>query len=141
MSENTAIENVNVAQELSANPSSIACSIQGGTMKEKAQVYNAMNNPDHKVGDFINKVINVQNYLCEQIELTNEETGEIKTAVRTVLIDDKGKSYQGVSGGIFNALKKAIAIFGAAPWDDPLPCEIKQVNVGKGSMLTFDIKL
>lgn len=136
----TEIQKVNVAQELSAEQTSMFCSITGGTREAKAAVFNASNNPTHKVGDFINQVINVKDVLAEQIEVTDEETGEIDTAVRVVLIDDKGESYQAVSTGIFNALKKAIAIFGEPTWDEPLPCLIKQVKVGKGSMLTFDIQ-
>ena len=134
------MELINVAQELSANQQSMFCSIQGGTHEAKVAVFNASNNPDHKVGDYINKVINVKDVLAEQIELTDDETGETETAVRVVLIDTAGESYQAVSTGIFNALKKAIAIFGAPTWDEGLPCLIKQVSVGKGSMLTFDVQ-
>lgn len=140
MSDNTQ-EIVSISQELSENATTSFCSIQGGTREAKAQVYNAANNPTHKVGDYINKVINVRDVLAEQIEITDEETGVVENAVRVVLIDDKGESYQAVSTGIYNALKRAIQVFGAPTWDEPLPCLIKQVSVGKGSMLTFDIKL
>lgn len=134
------MEVINVAQELSENQQSMYCSIQGGTHESKVAVFNASNNPTHKVGDYINKVIMVKDVLAEQIELTNEETGGLEPAVRVVLIDTDGESYQAVSTGIFNALKKAIAIFGAPTWDEGLPCLIKQVTVGKGSMLTFDVQ-
>lgn len=133
------MELINVAQELSENQQSMYCSIQGGTHESKVAVFNASNNPTHKVGDYINKVIMVKDVLAEQIELCGE-TGELEPAVRVVLIDTDGESYQAVSTGIFNALKKAIAIFGAPTWDEGLPCLIKQVTVGKGSMLTFDVK-
>ena len=134
------LELMNVAQELSAEQTSMFCSIQGGTHESKVAVFNASNNPDHKVGDYINKVIVVKDVLAELIEVTNDETGEIEVTPRVVLIDVNGESYQAVSKGIFNALKKAIAIFGAPTWDEGLPCLIKQVSVGKGSMLTFDVQ-
>lgn len=134
------MELMNVAQELSAEQTSMFCSIQGGTHESKVAVFNASNNPDHKVGDYINKVIVVKDVLAELIEVTNEETGETELTPRVVLIDMDGKSYQAVSKGIFNALKKAIAIFGSPTWDEGLPCLIKQVSVGKGSMLTFDVQ-
>lgn len=134
------MELMNVAQELSAEQTSMFCSIQGGTHESKVAVFNASNNPDHKVGDYINKVIVVKDVLAELIEITNDETGEVEVTPRVVLIDMDGKSYQAVSKGIFNALKKAIAIFGAPTWDEGLPCLIKQVSVSKGSMLTFDVQ-
>ena len=126
---------------MSAETNDIFCSVQGGGRKERALVFNAMNNPTHKVGDCINQVINVKDVLAEFIEIEDEETGEVRECPRVVLIDDKGESYQAVSTGIFNAVKKAIATFGAPTWDEPLPCLIKQISLGKNQMLTFDIKL
>lgn len=141
MAEQVAIEKVNIAQELSANATSVYCSIQGGDRKTKAMVYNAANNPEHKVADFINKVINVKDVLVEMIVIENEETGQPDEAPRVVLIDDEGKAYQAVSAGMFNAIKNAIQIFGEPTWDEPLPMLIKQVSVKNGSMLTVEIKL
>ena len=132
---------MDVRQELSAESPSTYCSVQGGDRKAKALVYNAMNNPTHRVGDCINKKLMIKDVLAEVIELENEETGEMQQVPRVVLIDEKGESYQAVSTGIFNAVKKAIAVFGAPTWDEPLPIVIKQVSLGKNQMLTFDIEL
>ena len=141
MSEAIAIEKVNVAQELSKDATSVFCSVQGGDRKTKALIYNAANNPEHKVADFINKVINVKDVLVEIITIENEKTGAIEEAPRVVLIDDKGKAYQAVSAGMFNAIKNAIQIFGEPTWDEPLPMLIKQFAVKNGSMLTAEIKI
>lgn len=132
---------MDVRQELSAESPSTYCSVQGGDRKAKALVYNAMNNPTHRVGDCINKKLMIKDVLAEVIDLENEETGELQQVPRVVLIDEKGESYQAVSNGIFNAVKKAIAVFGAPTWDEPLPIVIKQVSLGKNQMLTFDIEL
>ena len=132
---------MDVRQELSAESPSTYCSVQGGDRKAKALVYNAMNNPTHRVGDCINKKLLIKDVLAEVIELENEETGEMQQVPRVVLIDENGESYQAVSTGIFNAVKKAIAVFGAPTWDEPLPIVIKQVSLGKNQMLTFDIEL
>lgn len=132
---------MDVRQELSAESPSTYCSVQGGDRKAKALVYNAMNNPTHRVGDCINKKLMIKDVLAEVIELENEETGEMQQVPRVVLIDENGESYQAVSTGIFNAVKKAIAVFGAPTWDEPLPIVIKQVSLGKNQMLTFDIEL
>lgn len=136
-----AIVAVDLSTELSENAKTSYCSLKVGDRKTKAMVYNASNNPDHKVGDYINKTIMVKDVLVEVIDLVDEETGEMVQAPRVVLIDDKNKTYQAVSSGIFNAVKKAIQIFGEPTWDEPLPCLIKQLSVKNGSMLTFDIQL
>jgi hypothetical protein len=140
MAENvSAIEKADIRSELSGEAGTVFCSVQGGDRKSKAKVYNAMNNPTHRVGDCINKTINVKDVLAEMIEMENEETGELIEVPRVVLIDDKGESYQAVSMGIFNAVKKAIAVFGAPTWDEPLSVTVKQISLGKNQMLTFDV--
>lgn len=137
--ENQEIVPMNLQNELSEKSSSTFCSVQGGDRKAKAMVYNAMNNPKHRLGDCINKKLKIKDVLAEIIELENEETGEMQSAPRVVLIDENGESYQAVSNGIFNAVKKAIAVFGAPTWDEPLEILVKQISFGKNQMLTFDV--
>lgn len=118
----------------------MVCSIQpSGNRKEDAKIFAALNNPEFRIANFINKTIKVANVLVEIREILDEETGEIDTAPRVVLISDDGKAYQAVSKGIFNAVKNAFEVFGSAPWEPPLEIEVKQIAVGKGSMLTFDV--
>ncbi len=150
MVESMAIEQINLAQELSENATSVFCSVQGGDRHSKALIYNAANNPQHKVADYINKEIMVKDILVEMIELTKtddndkeilDENGQpiVEISPRIVLIDPNGEAYQSVSKGMFDAIKRAIKIFGAPTWDDPLPMLIKQVSVKNGSMLTADV--
>lgn len=118
----------------------MVCSIQPtGNRKEDAKIFAALNNPEFRLANFINKSIKISNVLVEIREILNNDTGEIETAPRVVLISDDGRAYQAVSKGIFNAVKNAFEVFGAAPWEPPLEIEIKQIAVGKGSMLTFDV--
>ena len=135
------LELMNLSQELSTDAKTAYCSIQGGSVEERAAVFNASNNPDERLADYINKTIIVKDVLAEQVELFDEETGEVSNAVRVVFIDEDGKSYQAISSGIFSALKRAIQVFGAPTWEDGLPITIKQVAVKNGSMLTFDVNL
>lgn len=136
MAEN---ELMNVTQQLGADQTGMYCSIQGASMEAKKAVFNASNNPDHRIADYINKKIVVRDVLAERIDLADEETGEVHEGVRVVLIDKDGKSYQAVSTGIYSALRRAVAIFGEPTWEEGIPIIIKQVQVGKGSMLTFEI--
>lgn len=137
MAENNALATIAVNSE---SIGKMACSIKPtGNRKEDAKIFAALNNPEFRIANFINKTIKVQNVLVEIREILNDETGEIETAPRVVLISDDGKAYQAVSKGIFNAVKNACEVFGSAPWEPPLEIEIKQIAVGKGSMLTFDV--
>ena len=116
-------------------------SIVPQTREEGVQVYNAVNNPDFRIADYINKTIAVKHVLIETVELESKDNPFEKDLVpRTVLIDDKGKSYVAVSFGIFNSMKRVVQMFGEpSTWDKPLNIEIKQIKKGENSILTLNI--
>lgn len=126
-------------KELSQPESNAFCSIKEDSLEAKKLVYNASNNPTHKIDDYINKEIALKDVFVEIIELANENTGGLEQAPRIVLIDDKGESYQCVSNGIFGSLKKLMAIFGEPTWEDPIHVVVKQVKVKRGTMLTLEV--
>lgn len=110
------------------------------TMEEKAVIFNATNNPTHKLSDYINKVIYATNVYIQPAQLTNRETGEVSIVPRIILIDNNNESYAAASFGLYHALERLFLIIGGpSEWKDPVPLEIKQVPTSKGSMLTFNL--
>lgn len=128
-------------RELEGGKLAAYCSVRAETMAEKALVFNAANNPQHKVNDFINKLIMLKDVYAETLELVNQETGEYEKAPRIVLIDENGEAYECVSVGMFSSLKKLIATFGEPTWDEPIPVIVKQEKVKNGSMLTLSVQM
>lgn len=128
-------------RELEGTKLAAFCSVKAETMAEKALVFNAANNPQYKVNDFINKKIMLKDVYAETLELCNAETGEYEKAPRIVLIDENGEAYECVSVGMFSSLKKLIATFGEPTWEDPIPVVVKQEKVKNGSMLTLTVQL
>lgn len=131
-------------QELTEPATVHYCSMKPQTQQEKIALYNAMNNPKHRVIDFVNKEINLKNVYVEMVTLTNEKTGEIQTAPRIVLIDDKNVGYACVSMVVFSALKKLFMVCGTPEdWEKPVKIEIKEINKGAGDsvrrLLTFNL--
>lgn len=129
----------NFSIQLTDTKNDMFTSLKADTMEEKAMLFKAMNNPDFRLGDMINKTIEVCDVFCETVTCVNKQTGEPQKAPRIVLIDKNGKSYQAVSLGVFSALKKIIAVFGAPHWDTPIKLQINQVTIGERKMLTFGI--
>lgn len=106
--------------------------------KEETILFNAINNPDYKISDFINTEIVVQNVICEMVQCTNKETGEISSVPRIILITPNNETYQAVSVGIYNSMKKVFAIKGLPEtWEEPIKIKIQQVTRGERKMLTF----
>lgn len=139
MTEETTAIAVN---NITAQPAgAMVCSIvaKPGDRETAAKIYNAMNNPAHRVADYINKEIDVVDYLVEMTEIANEETGEVSTVPRCVLIDAKGESYQAVSVGVANALAKLVMVCGPATWEPALKVRVKQQTTKRGSMLTLEM--
>ena len=90
-----------------ANVGTMICSIKPNPNDRatSAKIYAAMNDPEFKLADFINKKIEITDYLIEIVDIANEETGEVSTVPRVVLIDKDGKSYQATSYGIANSVR------------------------------------
>lgn len=119
---------------------SMVCSIKpDGDRKTAAKIYAAMNNPENRIADFINKKISVSDYLIEIVEIASEETGEMSTVPRVVLIAEDGTSYQATSYGVANSVRNLVQAVGDAPWKPALQLEIKQRPTKRGSMLTLGL--
>lgn len=130
-----------VVSELTAPTGSSYCSMKAETPQEKAKLFAAMNNPEFRIADKINETIQAKDIFVEVVTVKNPETDEDTQAPRLVIIDKDGHGYQAVSLGLYSALKKLIAIFGAPTWETPLPLKIRQVKKGKNSLLTFDVDM
>lgn len=115
-------------------------SLKNETNEEKQILYKAMSNPDKRLGDCINTVIRAKDLFMEMVDMTNQETGEISTCPRIVIVDTNGVSYQSVSFGVFNALKRVITVFGNPTWEEGIPLKVIQVTRGEKKMLSLDVQ-
>lgn len=131
-------DNKNFVADLTSRQTTF-CSLKANTLKEKAMLFKAMNNPANRIGDCINMTINAKDLFCEVVNCVNQQTGEVEACPRIVIIDDKGVGYQAVSLGVYSAIKKIIQVFGVPTWETPLPLVVKQITKGERKLLTFDV--
>lgn len=116
------------------------CSMVPKNEDEEIILFNAMNNPEKRIGDCINLTIEVKHVFCEVVTCINRETGESNICPRIVLIDKDGVGYQAVSMGIYSALKKIISIKGnPANWKKPVKLQVAQITKGDRKLLTFNL--
>lgn len=101
--------------------------------------YNAINNPDAKVADMINKTIALKDVVMIPVTLVNDETGEVENAMRSILVDADGTTYTATATGIFNSLKNIYLIFGTLHFDNPVTVEVNQVATKRGNTLTLKL--
>lgn len=116
------------------------CSMVPKNEDEEIILFNAQNNPEQRLSDCINMVINVKHIFCEAVTCVNRDTGESTICPRIVLIDDKGVGYQAVSLGIYSAIKKIMSIKkDPSTWKKPVKLEVKQITKGERKMLTVNM--
>lgn len=116
------------------------CSVKATDLESKKKLYNIASQAGKKVTDMIGEVIDIKDVYVEIIDITNSETGEISKAPRILLIDPQGITYQSVSAGMFNSLKRIFNIFGMPTYETPLKAKIKQVNLDGGKRtLTLEL--
>ena len=99
-----------------------------------------MSNPDERLSDHINQVLLIKDVYMEKVDMVNEETGEISECPRIVLVDADGVSYQAVSFGVFNALKRIFQVFGKPTWEEPIKMKVIQINRKEKKMLSLDVE-
>lgn len=134
------MENLNLALTNTEEKSTPTfCSFHPETAEERAKLYRAMTNPDHKVNDCINAEILLTDVFIEVVEMTNTETGELQKVPRVVLFAADGQTYAATSTGIFNAVKRLAMVYGAPHWDMPIPVIIRQVQTGQKRFYTLDV--
>lgn len=102
------------------------------TRADKIKVYNAINNTDNKLSDYIGKTLDIVDIVAHEVILEDINTKQPTTCARVVLIDKNGKAYSAVSQGVFDSLKRIFAIVDMPPWTEPLKLELRQVTTRKG---------
>lgn len=134
---------VDLVEQLKNPTGSFFCSIEDdGSRKSKVAIYNAVNGADESIADHIGEVLDVVDVVAYPVTITDEETGEILEALRTVLVTKDGKAYTAVSQGITNSLARIFSIVGMPSWkDEPVKMKIKQIKTRNGNNKVNTIEL
>lgn len=131
--------NTNTEALMVASPAKVYCSVSESTPASKAIVYNAINNPTVKISDHVGKDIYIKDIYAEEITVRDNETGELRTLTKTVLIDPDGNSFFSVAAGVFRAVKNLISIFGNPTYETPIHVKVVNVRLKKGSTFGLEV--
>lgn len=84
--------------------------------KKAAKFLRAKAQADFGYDDVAGQNFNVTDAILHDVNIVDDDSGEVKPAVRTVLICDDGSTVAFVSKGIVSGLRDLWRIFGAMPW-------------------------
>lgn len=109
------------------------CSIPLDNENNKKLMLKIAQKADKRVADILNTPIKLANVFIQSYEKVDEETGEVQTKVRTILIDDANNSYASASRGLYNSLLKLFAILGMPDsWEKPIDIKVVEVGMKNG---------
>lgn len=131
--------NNGMAQFIAEDMANTIISFSLDTSEAKVMAYNAINSPDFKISDMINKTIAIADVVMVPVSLVSEETGEVEGAMRSIIIDENGNTYTATATGIFNSLKNIYLIYGGLHFEEPLQVVVQQVQTKRGNTLTLKI--
>lgn len=107
------------------------------TADRKAAVdfYNAVSNPTGKLKEHVNEILEMAHVSIEVVEL---KTGEL--APRIIIVTADGHSYQCVSIGVYQSLKRIFALFGTPDiWVKPLKIKTVLTSTAKGQVMSIQL--
>lgn len=69
----------------------------------------------------VNKEVRIANIVVQEVTLTDDETGEVTQAARTVLVTDEGVALHAVSKGVLTSVRNILSVAGdPSTWPAPL---------------------
>lgn len=115
------------------------CSKKVETNEEKKELFNALETCDALLNDCVGQEISIKDVYCEEHEELNDEGVKV-VKYRTILFDVNGQTYATGSYGIFNIIKKLIAIYGMPTWEEGIKVKVAKRPLGNGkSTLTLTL--
>ena len=116
----------------------IYSSVDKSTNEGKKAMYKAMTTPDVKISDEVGKTITIKDVVLIPTEFI-EENGNVRSGVRSAIIDSDGVVHGASSIGVANSLQAIFEVFGNPTYKDGLPVTVKQISKGQNRIITLDI--
>lgn len=97
----------------------IHTTIDMSTDEGKDAVYSALQDAA-KIDEHLNEVIHLKDVVTQNMQMVNEQTGELQNTVRVILIDADGNAYTAISSVIMSAINTMFSVYGMpSTWSAP----------------------
>ena len=106
---------------------------------DKIKLYNAINAPETRIADMVNKAICLTDVIMVKCRINDRGRSAERDAIRVILIDDNGETYAATSSGITNSVRNIFNIFGTLHFPEGLKVTIEQIKTSNGNTLTMKL--
>ena len=133
----------NQENSLLVNPNNrVYCSFKPKSTEERKKLFNSLESCDIILNDIVGQKITVKDVYIQEYSRTDKETGEkMSNGHRTIIFDDKGKTYVTISNYFFVTMAKLFNSVGTPDtWNEPMVIEItKRETKSGGKALGFKL--
>ena len=106
---------------------------------DKIKLYNAINAPETRIADMVNKPICLTDVIMVKCKINDRGRSAERDAIRVILIEDNGETYAATSSGITNSVRTIFNIFGTLHFPEGLKVTIEQIKTSNGNTLTMKL--
>lgn len=99
--------------------------------ENKKLAFNMLNAPEVRLSDMVGKIIHAVDYVVDDIEIVDKESGEVMKTARLVIRDKQGGTYHTMAKGLLDSFNRILTVFGDS-WGEGFTLKINQVNTATG---------
>lgn len=106
--------------------------IDTSTREGKIKLYAALQNAE-KLDEHLNEPLDMVNAVAQAVQVTDDQTGEISSTVRVIILTSDNKAYSATSPTLAAGLNTMFSIFGTPnTWDTPLTIKVVERRSRRG---------
>ncbi len=106
--------------------------IDTSTREGKIKLYSALQNAE-KLDEHLNETLLMSNAVAQAVQVTDDQSGEVSTTVRVIIVTAEGKAYAATSPTLAAGLNTMFGIFGTPnTWDAPLAIKVVERRSRRG---------
>lgn len=106
--------------------------IDTSTFEGKVKLYSALQNAE-KLSDHLNEPLHMVNAVAQSVQVTDEQTGEMTSTARVIIVTDDDKAYSATSPTLLAGLNTMFGIFGTPnTWKKPIAIKVVERRSRRG---------
>lgn len=106
--------------------------IDTSTFEGKVKLYSALQNAE-KLSDHLNEPLHMVNAVAQSVQVTDEQTGEMTSTARVIIVTDDDKAYSATSPTLLAGLNTMFSIFGTPnTWEKPIAVKVVERRSRRG---------
>ena len=106
--------------------------IDTSTKAGQMALFTAIDNAE-PLAEHLDETMNVKSIVSQRVQVTNEDTGEVRPATRTIFVLDDNTAVSTMSDSIASSVNTLMSIFGTPDkWEAPIGIVISEKRSRKG---------